>query len=161
LIRLADGPVAADGVQIPIWSGGQLAARFVAPPPEPPGRTPHGAEGVCVIADGDIVVIIPDGVIWDLAMDLPRGAAGRARMRPGSARARAVEGGAAAGPQHRQAADLGSRSHVVASDVRRPSARVMICAGFPHPRARFLRWRMTCGLAQAVWTECAHHPRLA
>jgi hypothetical protein len=29
------------------------------------------------------------------------------------------------------------------------------------PRARFLRWRMTRGLAQALWTGYSHDPRLA
>ena len=33
--------------------------------------------------------------------------------------------------------------------------------GILDPRARFLRWRMTRGLAQALWPEYAHHPRLA
>jgi hypothetical protein len=31
----------------------------------------------------------------------------------------------------------------------------------PNPRARFLRWRMTRGLAQALWPRYSHHPRLA
>jgi len=43
-----DGPVAADGVQIPIRSGGQQWLVSWHPPPEPPDGTPHGAEGVCV-----------------------------------------------------------------------------------------------------------------
>jgi hypothetical protein len=30
-----------------------------------------------------------------------------------------------------------------------------------NPRARFLRWRMTRGLAQALWPGYSHHPRLA
>jgi hypothetical protein len=30
-----------------------------------------------------------------------------------------------------------------------------------NPRARFLRWRMTRGLAQALWPWYSHHPRLA
>jgi hypothetical protein len=33
--------------------------------------------------------------------------------------------------------------------------------GILDPRARFLRWRMTQGLAHALWPEYAHHPRLA
>jgi ADP-ribose pyrophosphatase YjhB (NUDIX family) len=56
--------VAADGV--PIRSGGQQWLVSWHPPPEPPDGTPHGAEGVCVTADGDVVVISPDGTIWDL-----------------------------------------------------------------------------------------------
>jgi hypothetical protein len=30
-----------------------------------------------------------------------------------------------------------------------------------NPRARFLRWRMTRGLARALWPGYSHHPRLA
>jgi hypothetical protein len=33
--------------------------------------------------------------------------------------------------------------------------------GMPDPRARFLRWRMTWGLARALWPGYSHHPRLA
>ena len=31
-----------------------------------PDGTPHGGEGVCVTAAGGVVVISPDGTIWDL-----------------------------------------------------------------------------------------------
>ena len=68
---VAGGPVAADGVRIPIRSGGQQWLVSWHPPPEPPDGTPHGAEGVCVTADGDIVVISPDGIIWDLPAGRP------------------------------------------------------------------------------------------
>jgi ADP-ribose pyrophosphatase YjhB (NUDIX family) len=68
---VADGPVAADGVPIPIRSGGQQWLVSWHPPPEPPDGTPHGAEGVCVTADGDVVVISPDGTIWDLPAGRP------------------------------------------------------------------------------------------
>jgi hypothetical protein len=33
--------------------------------------------------------------------------------------------------------------------------------GMTDPRARFLRWRMVWGLAQALWPGYPHHPRLA
>jgi hypothetical protein len=33
--------------------------------------------------------------------------------------------------------------------------------GMVDPRPRFLRWRMTWGLAQALWPGDSHHPRLA
>ena len=33
--------------------------------------------------------------------------------------------------------------------------------GMPDPRARFLRWRMAWGLAQALWPGYPHHRRLA
>ena len=68
---VADGRVAADEVPIPIRSGGQQWLVSWHPPPEPPDGTPHGAEGVCVTADGDVVVISPDGTIWDLPAGRP------------------------------------------------------------------------------------------
>jgi ADP-ribose pyrophosphatase YjhB (NUDIX family) len=63
--------VAADGVQIPIRSGRQQWLVSWHPPPEPPDGTPHGAEGVCVTPGGDIVLISPDGTIWDLPAGRP------------------------------------------------------------------------------------------
>jgi hypothetical protein len=33
--------------------------------------------------------------------------------------------------------------------------------GMPDPRARFLRWRVAWGLAQALWPGHSHHRRLA
>jgi hypothetical protein len=33
--------------------------------------------------------------------------------------------------------------------------------GMPDPSARFLRWRMAWGLAQALWPGYSHHRRLA
>jgi hypothetical protein len=60
---VADGLVAADGVQIPVWSGGQQWLVSWHPPPGPPDGTPHGAEGVCVTAGGGIVIISPDGTL--------------------------------------------------------------------------------------------------
>ena len=38
----------------------------------PPDGTPHGAEGgVCVTSGGDVVLISPDGTIWDLPAGRP------------------------------------------------------------------------------------------
>jgi ADP-ribose pyrophosphatase YjhB (NUDIX family) len=68
---VVDGPVAADGVPIPVRSGGQRWLVSWHPPPEPADGTPHGAEGVCVTADGGIVVISPDGTIWDVPAGRP------------------------------------------------------------------------------------------
>jgi ADP-ribose pyrophosphatase YjhB (NUDIX family) len=68
---VADGLVAADGVQIPVWSGGQRWLVSWHPPPGPPDGTPHGAEGVCVTADGGIVLISPDGKLWNLPAGRP------------------------------------------------------------------------------------------
>ncbi len=63
--------MAADRVPIPIRSGGQQWLVSWHPPPEPPDGTPHGAEGVCVTADGEVVLISPDGTIWDLPAGRP------------------------------------------------------------------------------------------
>lgn len=74
LLRLwvvADGLMAADGVQVPAWSGGQQWLVSWHPPPEPPDGTPHGAEGVCVTTDGRVVIISPDGTLWDLPAGRP------------------------------------------------------------------------------------------
>src|SRR5207248_2476359 len=68
---VADGLVAADGVQVLVWSGGQQWLVSWHPPPEPPDGTPHGAEGVCVTPDGGIVIISPDGTRWDLPAGRP------------------------------------------------------------------------------------------
>ena len=63
--------MAADGVRIPVWSGGQQWLVSWHPPPEPPDGIPHGAEGVCVTPDGGIVIISPDGKLWDLPAGRP------------------------------------------------------------------------------------------
>jgi ADP-ribose pyrophosphatase YjhB (NUDIX family) len=68
---VVDRQVAADGEQIPVTSGGQRWLVSWHPPPGPPDGIPHGAEGICVTAGGDVVVISPDGVIWDLPAGRP------------------------------------------------------------------------------------------
>lgn len=68
---MADRLVAVDGVPIAVRSGGQQWLVSWHPPPEPPDGTPHGAEGVCVTADGGIVIISPDGTTWDLPAGRP------------------------------------------------------------------------------------------
>jgi ADP-ribose pyrophosphatase YjhB (NUDIX family) len=69
--HVAGGLVAADGVRIPVRSGGQQWLVSWHPPPEPPDGTPHGAAGVCVTPGGGIVVISPDGKRWDLPAGRP------------------------------------------------------------------------------------------
>lgn len=64
-------PVAADGEQALIRVGGQQWLVSWHPPPAPPDGIPHGAEGVCVTAAGDIVLVSPDGTIWDLPAGRP------------------------------------------------------------------------------------------
>jgi ADP-ribose pyrophosphatase YjhB (NUDIX family) len=63
--------MAADGVQIPIWSGGQQWLVSWHPPPVPPQTGPRMVPRVSVTADGDIVVISPDGTIWNLPAGRP------------------------------------------------------------------------------------------
>ena len=65
------GAVAANEVRIPVRSGGQRWLVSWHPPPDPPAGTPHGAEGVCVTSGGDVVLISPDGVAWDLPAGRP------------------------------------------------------------------------------------------
>jgi len=43
------------------------------PPPTPPAGTPHGAEGVCLTEDGEIVLISPDGEGWGFPAGRPEG----------------------------------------------------------------------------------------
>jgi ADP-ribose pyrophosphatase YjhB (NUDIX family) len=68
---VADHLVAMDGVAIPVRSGGQDWRVSWHAPPDPPDGTPHGAEGVCVTSDGDVVLITSDGTIWDLPAGRP------------------------------------------------------------------------------------------
>jgi hypothetical protein len=68
---VAGGLVAADGVRIPVRSGGQQWLVSWHPPPGPPDGTPHSAEGVCVTPGDGIVVISPDGKLWDLPAGRP------------------------------------------------------------------------------------------
>jgi ADP-ribose pyrophosphatase YjhB (NUDIX family) len=65
-VRFCGGWAGGGGrVPIPIRSGGQQwLLSWHPPPPEPPDGTPHGA-------DGSIVVISPDGTIWDLPAGRP------------------------------------------------------------------------------------------
>jgi ADP-ribose pyrophosphatase YjhB (NUDIX family) len=70
-LAVVDESVAEDEVPLRVRSGGQQWLVSWHPPPEPPDGTPHGAEGVCVTADGDVVLITPDGRIWDLPAGRP------------------------------------------------------------------------------------------
>src|SRR6266536_2423288 len=55
------GPVRRPAMAGVVASAARAAGRGV----------PHGAEGVCVTPGGDIVIISPDGVIWDLPAGRP------------------------------------------------------------------------------------------
>jgi ADP-ribose pyrophosphatase YjhB (NUDIX family) len=67
----AEGLVAADGQELQIQSNGQDWLVSWHPPPLPPPGTPHGAEGVCVTPAGEVVLISPDGKLWDLPAGRP------------------------------------------------------------------------------------------
>jgi len=63
--------VAQDGQPLLIRSAGQDWLVSWHPPPDPPDGIPHGAEGVCVTPDGDVVLISHDGQAWDLPAGRP------------------------------------------------------------------------------------------
>jgi ADP-ribose pyrophosphatase YjhB (NUDIX family) len=58
--------MAADGQPIRIRSNDQDWLVSWHPAPDPPQGVRHGAEGVCVTADGEVVPISPDGTPWDM-----------------------------------------------------------------------------------------------
>ena len=55
-----------DGVELPIRTNGQDWIASWHPPPTAPIGTAHGAAGVCVIDNGQIVLISNNGSDWDL-----------------------------------------------------------------------------------------------
>ena len=56
----------ADGVELPIRTNGQDWIASWHRPPAAPAGTAHGAAGVCVTENGQIVLISNDGSDWDL-----------------------------------------------------------------------------------------------
>ena len=57
---------ARDGEEITVRANDQEWVASWHPPLAPPDGTPHGASGVCVTGDGEIVLISPDGEHWGL-----------------------------------------------------------------------------------------------
>ena len=55
-----------DGEDVIVRANGQTWISSWHPPLAPPDGTPHGAAGVCVTGDGEIVLISPDGERWSL-----------------------------------------------------------------------------------------------
>jgi ADP-ribose pyrophosphatase YjhB (NUDIX family) len=55
-----------DGEDVIVRANGQAWIASWHPPLAPPDGTPHGASGVCVTGDGEIVLISPDGERWGL-----------------------------------------------------------------------------------------------
>jgi ADP-ribose pyrophosphatase YjhB (NUDIX family) len=64
---------ARDGEEVEIRAGGQAWLVSWHPPMSPPPGKPHGASGVCVTADGGIVLISTDGHRWGLPGGRPEG----------------------------------------------------------------------------------------
>lgn len=66
---------ARDGEEIAVWAEDQGQDWIISwhPPDAPPDGTPHGAAGVCVTGDGEIVLISTDGERWDLPAGRPEG----------------------------------------------------------------------------------------
>jgi ADP-ribose pyrophosphatase YjhB (NUDIX family) len=63
--------MAADGQQLRIHSMGQDWLVSWHPAPDAPPGLAHGAEGVCVTADGAVVLISTDGKLWDMPAGRP------------------------------------------------------------------------------------------
>lgn len=67
------GPVARDGEAFALRAGGSFWALSWHGPGAAPDGTPHGANGLCVTADGDVVLISPDGRRWGWPGGRPEG----------------------------------------------------------------------------------------
>ena len=69
---------ARDGEEIAVWAGeaqsnDQDWIISWCPPLTPPDGIPHGASGLCMTGDGEIVLISQDGEHWDLPGGRPEG----------------------------------------------------------------------------------------
>src|SRR5688572_3882820 len=64
---------ALDGEEIPHRDQGHDWIVSWHPPPDALPGTPHGATGICVTLDGEVVVISQDGEHWDLPGGRPEG----------------------------------------------------------------------------------------
>lgn len=62
---------ASDGERFSVRSNNQDWLASWHSPDTPPQGTPHGSAGVCVTADGQIVLISHDGVGWDVPAGRP------------------------------------------------------------------------------------------
>ena len=60
----AFGRVALDGEEVPAPSNGDDWRRAWYPPASAPPGQPHGANALCVTADGEVVLISSDGQRW-------------------------------------------------------------------------------------------------
>ena len=64
---------ARDGEELVIRANNQVWLVSWHLPPTPPDGTPHGASGVCVTGEGNVVLVSNDGQIWDLPAGRPEG----------------------------------------------------------------------------------------
>ncbi|TDE13069.1 NUDIX hydrolase [Jiangella asiatica] len=71
--RTVMSAIAADGEPVAARANGQDWVVAWHPPPEPPAGRRHGAEGICVTPDGQIVLISRDGDRWELPAGRPDG----------------------------------------------------------------------------------------
>ncbi len=71
--RAAWQTAARDGEEIAFRADNEDWIVSWHPPPTPPDGTPHGAAGLCVTGDGEIVLISQDGERWDLPAGRPEG----------------------------------------------------------------------------------------
>jgi len=61
------GRIALDGEKVPAPSNGDDWTMDWHPPPSAPPGQPPGANAFCVTADGEVVLISPDGERWGRA----------------------------------------------------------------------------------------------
>lgn len=71
--RTTRGIAARDGEEIAFRADDGDWTVSWHPPPIPPDGTPHGAAGLCVTGNGEIVLINTDGEHWDLPAGRPEG----------------------------------------------------------------------------------------
>lgn len=64
---------AEDRGQMATHTGGQDWLVSWHPPSEPPAGRPHGAAGVCVTRNGQLVLISHDGLLWGFPAGRPEG----------------------------------------------------------------------------------------
>lgn len=67
---LGDGAAGA-AQPTPVWANGQGWLVSWHRAPRPPDGTPHGAEGVCLTAAGEVVLVSQDGERWSLPAGRP------------------------------------------------------------------------------------------
>jgi len=67
------GVAPGDGEEFLARANGQIWSQSWHSPPTPPAGTPHGSLGICVTAQGDVVLVSEDGERWDLPAGRPEG----------------------------------------------------------------------------------------